>query len=936
MDVEPRRCRSVKLDVRPSWRLGTLARLAAVAALCAGHCLACTVDELHRARLHDTHRGTLPTSYSNADASAELELSEAIAQVRVGRFEFAEPTLLRLARDRAAAEQKSQIALAEIRLMTGRYEQAARVQTSCVTRGPFSVDACIIAAGALQQQCETERAIALLQSASDLPGARHLRLMLADMLSEHGRKTEARELYRTLIEDYTFGRTPSDDTLQYAITGRAAHRLGMFTEAREFFEQLERAEPLELLELLWRGELALDLNDESSAVGWADAAQRLAPNHPLAALFSARIRLAAGVELEQAEQLALHTLRINPSSASAYAVLAEVALGSLDYARADRYIADGLARQPCNLDLLRVRAVARFLEGDTPGFDVAAREMLQASPNDTELFRQIAKHAEREQRYESSIPILTGALEREPDAAVLRAHLGIELLRSGRELEGRRQLERAFAQNPYDLRARNTLALYDRKLDKEYTVVQIGHFRIRHPIDYTGALRAIVPAWLERARTDLGQRYGNRLPEPLLVELYADQDSFGVRTSGAPTTLLEGVCFGRSIVARLPTGEPTNLGMTLWHELSHAYHYQLSHYRVPRWFTEGLAQVETARQRSEWSQHRDLALYQALRDGQLPHLSQMNEAFSKADSTDELTVVYLASRDLVDYLERRFGFEQLRGMLLAWNRNPSTEQVIREVLSTDIDEIDSSYRAELRHRLAFFDRQYVPRLLLDPAEAAQRTAAEPATEDARSAILIQTAITQGQLPRAHRLMAEVDIQHTADPDLLWAASILRLTEQNAQASERLLYRMLDNDHDGYFVRLQLALVARIHANAADERLQLQKAHDFYPEGKEPLQRLAAIAAAAGDATAELEAMESLAALEHADARVHQRVVQLDLDLGRVRAARLAAERLSFVDPLGIDSHRLMLRAASAAHDSALVERESRVLRSLLRTRTNGR
>jgi hypothetical protein len=60
--------------------------------------------------------------------------------------------------------------------------------------------------------------------------------------------------------------------------------------------------------------------------------------------------------------------------------------------------------------------------------------------------------------------------------------------------------------------------------------------------------------------------------------------------------------------------EKFNLGMTLWHELAHVFHIQLSRSRVPRWFTEGLAEYETEHERPEWSREHDPALFAAWRD----------------------------------------------------------------------------------------------------------------------------------------------------------------------------------------------------------------------------------------------------------------------------------------------------------------------------------
>ena len=95
----------------------------------------------------------------------------------------------------------------------------------------------------------------------------------------------------------------------------------------------------------------------------------------------------------------------------------------------------------------------------------------------------------------------------------------------------------------------------------------------------------------------------------MIFELYGDPHDFAVRTVGLPAIGVAGVCFGRVITSQAPTNHAFNWGMVLAHELAHVFAIELSRSRVPRWFTEGLSEVETARLRPEWTRHDDTALY---------------------------------------------------------------------------------------------------------------------------------------------------------------------------------------------------------------------------------------------------------------------------------------------------------------------------------------
>ncbi|HMA93850.1 MAG TPA: hypothetical protein VKP30_14265, partial [Polyangiaceae bacterium] len=690
--------------------------------------------------------------------SPDLELAKALVAVARGRYSTAEPTLARLASTAWSGASRAQIALAEIELMTGRTEQAiAQSVPHCHENDVLIDDACTVLVEARRRNGDIDRAISELVPYRGSAAARRTRLELAELLADRGRVTEARLLYRRLVEDFTAARVAANDAKQLAVTARAAHRLGALKDANEFYNRAANFGLFDVVYQIWRGELFLAAHDLDRAHAIADQAIQFAPDHPTAQLFCARVRLEAMKDAEHAEQYALRVLATNSRSADAYAILAALALRDLDFARAQQQLELGLAREPHHPELLSLRAVAAFLADDQPAFDAAIHRVLELNPSNTKAYRLVAEYAGSEHRYADSIPLLRRAIKLDRKDAVARAQLGIQLLRFGDEAEGRRQLELAFKADPFDVRVRNTLVLFEQKLDREYTTVRQPGLMFRLPKAYRGLLQAIVPDWIEQAHSTFRQRYG-KLPDPTLaLELYGDQDSFGVRTSGIPATFLQGACFGHTIVARLPTDEPTNLGMTLWHELAHVYHLALSRSRVPRWFTEGLAGVETARHRPEWTRERDRSVYEALLNGRIPRVAEMNRAYSHARSIDDLAVAYVASTYLVDYLVQTYGFDKIRDMLVAWGAHQSTEQVVTTVLGTNPEQLDTAFRATLRQRLARFEGQYLPPSepsSIDDSEA-PGTGGDPA--DPRTRVLFaRAALLRGNLSEARKIVAEAD------------------------------------------------------------------------------------------------------------------------------------------------------------------------------------
>src|SRR5678816_2022622 len=133
---------------------------------------------------------------------------------------------------------------------------------------------------------------------------------------------------------------------------------------------------------------------------------------------------------------------------------------------------------------------------------------------------------------------------------------------------------------------------------------------------------------------DLVGRYRLEPTGPVNLELFGDAQEFAVRTTGLPAIGVSGVCFGRVITSLAPSNHAFNWGMVLTHELAHVFAIQLSRSRVPRWFTEGLSELETMRARPEWTRHDEVSLWGALRRGELTSIADLSNAFLEAHDAE--------------------------------------------------------------------------------------------------------------------------------------------------------------------------------------------------------------------------------------------------------------------------------------------------------------
>jgi predicted Zn-dependent protease len=358
-----------------------------------------------------------------------------------------------------------------------------------------------------------------------------------------------------------------------------------------------------------------------------------------------------------------------------------------------------------------------------------------------------------------------------------------------------------------------------------------------------------------------------------------------------------------------PQGEPLNLGMTLWHELAHVFHIELSNSRVPRWFTEGLAEYETLSRRAEWSREHDPDLYRAWNEKRLPKVSQMNRAFSRAESLHDMAVAYYASSQLVTVLAERFGREKLRRMLQLWGQGASDEAVFAEGLGVSSAEVDRLFDDFLRQRLARYQTQF---MALGATGGSARWQAQLQRTPEDLAVRLKLALSlleeQRQAEAAEQLQTLLKVQ-PRDPQARFLKA--RLEEaQDPKACVDTTRSLLDEGQQGYDTYL---LHARCqHAAGEDARAALRNAHRFDPTQSQPLIGLWQAAQAAHDEGEELEALRELAKLEQHAAPVYLRLLQLLIKRGAIEEAVQVGQSAIWVDIESAELHSLYGQALRAA------------------------
>jgi len=828
---------------------------------------------------------------------------------------------------RGARRAAAELGLAHTYLETGRYDDCVKAAHQAARGKKEKLDAAWIEGEALRRQGKLTEAEAALRKVEKEPDARRARLELGEVLLEMGKDGDAEAVLMTLVDDYNEDRITKTDGPGLAMVGRAAHLLHSPRDANDAFNESERAEKGNVQTLLWRAELFLEKYDPGHAEEVVKEILAKAPDQPEANVWMAHVKLAQALDFDEAERFAHKALAQNPKIGQAFVVLAGINLRDMELAEAEKQVAAGLAYNPRDLDLLSMRAAERFLADDSAGFEAAKKHVLGLNPRYTRMFQIIGDFADWEHRYDEIVKMMEEAVKIDRQDSKAWAQLGLNLIRAGRDADGVKALQTAFDKDPFNVRVYNTLNLYERDIPQSYVTVKHKLFTMRYHKDEKDILERYVPGLMETAWRKYVKEYGFTPSTPIGVELYAERQNFAIRTSGLPTTAIQGVCFGKTLASMSPMQEKFNLGMTLWHELAHVFHIQLSKSHVPRWFTEGLAEYETLSERPEWSREHDPDLYGALRSGRLPQVGNMTRAFTRAEEMSDVATAYYASSQIMVMLVKQYGMGKMSEMLKLWGEGKTTPEVTQAALGATPDDLDKQFKSWAEQKLARYRTQFVPISRTGAYEKAKE-AAEQAPKDAmKQTIFALAALRSGKNEEGDKALAAALAIDPKLPDALFLKARVAAGKRDAAGAEAALKQIVANGNDGFAVQMLLADLAEAKGDVAGMKSALQAAEKLDPTQSEPTQALVDLAKKQGDADAELAGLRKLSRLEEHDPRVYRRLMRALLDKKLYKEAKDVGEMAVWAEVNGMQTHALFSEALLALKMTprAIYELESALL-----------
>ncbi|MGD0677886.1 MAG: tetratricopeptide repeat protein [Polyangiaceae bacterium] len=862
-----------------------------------------------------------------AAVDADAGLTAGLEALRTSDYAAAETALGNV---HGAARGRAQLALARVMFEEGRWADAERAAIEAAASADLLLASIALRAQILAARGRVDDAIKLLSPHKDGAGVggRRVRLELGELLIRRGHRADAEPILLKFADEYDSDAIASNDAEGLALVGRAMALLRHPKDANRAFDESERAERGRVETLLFRADLYADKYDPGHAEEVLTEALKIAPRRSDAMVALARVKLSESFDFDAAESLVRDALATNPNDAGAFAVRAGIALHDGNLTAANAAIDAGLGVDPNDLDLLSLRAAARFLADDKVGFETAKHAIFAQNAEFSKAYGIIGEYAEWEHRYDDVVSLMKEAVALDPKDSQAWAQLGLMQTRAGDEAAGLQALEEAWRGDHFNVRVYNTLELlYRQWIPSEYVTAPAGIFTLRYPKDERAVLERYVPRMLSQAWGEMKVHYMFAPSTPVAVEMYRDREHFSVRTSGLPNIGIQGVCFGRVVAAMSPNSEPFNWGNVLWHELAHVFAIQLSANHVPRWFTEGLSEYETMVRRPEWQRELDPELYLALKKNRLPGALDMNAAFTHAEGDLDVTVAYYAASQMLAFTAEEFGFPRITRALELWGTGATTADVLRGAFGVSAPEYDARFHAWAMARLHRYDGQYMFDTRpggLEEVHAAVVANPQSATAHVAYALALLRA---HQPDEAKREVDEALKIGPADRDAHFLAAKLAAGAHDVDGQEKHLRAIQAGGGDGYIVEMALAEVATARHDQAAARAALESAHRFDPTQVEPLRALFDLDTNEKRDTEALDALRQVTLLDQHDRHAWGLLLGSLVARKRWDEARKVGEAALYVDVENWSVHSNYARALAEGgdHAAAAYELESATL-----------
>ncbi|HET9713586.1 MAG TPA: tetratricopeptide repeat protein, partial [Pyrinomonadaceae bacterium] len=595
----------------------------------------------------------------------------------------------------------AQRALLRVFIETGRYLEAEATAKRFLQKTPDTGgvrhelgEALAITGKYTEAIAEFERAAADSEKANAQADKLESDLRRAELLELIGQEDRAKTIYGSFVKYYTDN--DPESARELTLIARALVHLERYQDANDMYRSAIEADSNYLESQLGASELFTEKYAYADAATFLDDALRINSNSARAYLDIARNkRLEGGDEMTAALAKALS---INPNFVDALALKAAIALEANHLEEASTEIEKALKVNPRSLEAHSLRAAMFYLQDREFEPEVAAT--LAIGPKYGNVYNTLAHYATITRRTEQSVQFARRAIEISPGLWDAHLTLGMSLLRMGQMEPGRAAVEKAFKGDPFNIWAKNTLDLLDSM--KDFKETKRGAFIIKASAQESDVLAPYAANLLEEAAAKLTAKYHFTPKAPIIIEIFQNHEDFAVRTLGMPGLGALGVCFGMVVAQDSPSAREAgefNWGSTLWHEYTHVITLQMTDYRIPRWFSEGLSVYEERRARPGWGDDWNPLFVRAFMERRWFKMADLDAGFQRPKSPQDVPIAYFQASQVCEFIVERYGFDAILRMLAMYRDKAKTPDVLLQVLKLSESDFDREFGAYIEAKV---------------------------------------------------------------------------------------------------------------------------------------------------------------------------------------------------------------------------------------------
>jgi tetratricopeptide (TPR) repeat protein len=539
---------------------------------------------------------------------------------------------------------------------------------------------------------EFERAAADSAKANAIADKLESDLCRAEVLTLISQEDLAKTIYESFVKHYTDNDPQSAREL--TLIARALVHLERYQDANDMYRSAIEADSSYLEAQLGAAELFTAKYAYGDAALFLDDTLKINPNSARVYLAVARNKRLDG----DAEPALAKALAINPNLVDAIALKAGMALEASRIDEASAEIDKALKINSRSLEAHSLRAAMLYLQDKDFEPEVAAT--LAISPKYGEVYNTLSHYATITRRTEQAAQFARRATELAPRLWDAHLNLGMALLRLGQMDTGREAVEKAFKGDPFNVWAKNTLDLLDSMRDFKET--KRGPFIIKAAATESDVLSPYAANLLEEAAAKLTAKYRFTPKGPIIIEIFNNHEDFAVRTLGIPGLGALGVCFGFVIAQDSPSAREAgefNWGSTLWHEYTHVITLQMTDYRIPRWFSEGLSVYEERRARPGWGDDWNPLFVRAFTEKRWFKMADLDAGFQRPKSPADVPIAYFQASQVCEFIVERYGFDAILRMLAMYRDKARTPDVLQQVLKLSESDFDREFGAYIEAKV---------------------------------------------------------------------------------------------------------------------------------------------------------------------------------------------------------------------------------------------